>query len=68
MFEYVGYYLVWLIFYFGSVCCVVFVFVEVLLNKDLSGVGMLDYLFVMFYFENGLVMCLICFIVVLYDY
>ena len=66
--EHAGYYLAWLISYFGSVRRVVSASAEVIPNKDPSGAGTPDYSSATLFFENGPVTRLTCSIVAPHDH
>lgn len=66
--EHAGYYLAWLISYFGSVRRVVAASAEVIPDKDPSGAGTPDYSSATLYFENGPVTRLTCSIVAPHDH
>lgn len=66
--EHAGYYLAWLISYFGTVKRVVATSAEVLPNKDPSGAGTPDFSTATLYFENGPVTRLTCSIVAPHDH
>ena len=66
--EHAGYYLAWLISYFGSVRRVVAASAEVVPDKDPSGAGTPDYASATLFFENGPVTRLTCSIVAPHDH
>ena len=66
--EHAGYYLAWLISYFGSVERVVSASAEVIPDKDPSGAGTPDYASATLFFENGPVTRLTCSIVAPHDH
>ncbi len=66
--EHAGYYLSWLIAWFGSVRRVVAASAEVLPNKDPSGQGTPDVSIATLFFENGPVVRLTCSIVAPHDH
>lgn len=66
--EHAGYYLAWLISYFGTVRRVVSASAEVIPNKDPSGAGTPDYSSATLFFENGPVTRLTCSIVAPHDH